>query len=311
MEKLLLVDGNALMHRAYHALPPFKTTKGIPTNVLYGFLSMLHKTIVDFAPHHVLVCFDTPARTFRNELLESYQAQRPKIDDDFAVQIPFVKEALDKAGIVHMEKDGYEADDLIGTIACHYRDNGLQVLILSGDKDLLQLVGKNVLAVSPQIGFAKTKIYSPVEVKERMGVAPEQIPDYKAIAGDPSDNYIGAKGLGPKTTVKLIEKYGSLDAIMKAVPGMEEGKVKSILEKHREDVLVAKKLATVLTTVPLDFDLEKTKFTWFREELRQYLVGFEMHAIIKRLFERTPQPAKKAAKPAPEDEKDKPQLSLF
>lgn len=309
MEKLLLVDGNALMHRAYHALPPFKTSKGIPTNVLYGFLSILHKAITDFNPEHVLVCFDTPAPTFRNELLETYQAQRPSIDDDFRIQIPFVKEALDKGRIVHMEKDGYEADDLIGTISAHYRKNGLQVFILSGDKDLMQLVGGNVFAVTPQIGFSKTKIYSPAEVKEKLGVAPELIPDYKAIAGDPSDNYIGAKGIGPKTTVKLIAQYGSLSAILEAVPRMEEGKVKNILAAQKDSILVAKRLATILTDVPLDFDLEKTHFTGFHEDLKTYLTGFEMNSIIKRLFERkTNAPAVK--KPSIMKE-EKPQLSLF
>jgi len=309
MEKLLLVDGNALMHRAYHAIPFFKTSKGIPTNVLYGFLSILHKAITDFNPQHVLVCFDTPAPTFRNELLETYQAQRPSIDDDFRVQIPFVKEALDRGRIVHMEKDGYEADDLIGTISSHYRKNGLQVFILSGDKDLMQLVGGNVFAVTPQIGFSKTKIYSPAEVKERLGVAPEQIPDYKAIAGDPSDNYIGAKGIGPKTAVKLLEKYGSLQGILDAIPGMEEGKVKKILELEKENILIAKKLATILTDVPLDFDLEKTDYAGFHDELKTYLTGFEMNSIIKRLFERKTN-APPAKKPSIIKE-EKPQLSLF
>lgn len=308
MEKLLLVDGNVLMHRSYHALPPFKTSKGVPTNVLYGFLSILHKTIIDFHPEHVLVCFDTPSPTFRNKLLETYQAQRPKIDNDFIVQIPFVKEALDKAGIVHMELDGYEADDLIGTIASHYKNNRIQVFILSGDKDLMQLVDTNVFMISPQIGFAKMKIYSPIEVKEKMGVSPQLIPDYKAIAGDPSDNYIGAKGIGPKTALKLLNQYGSVDGVLKNIPEMENGKIKTILKEHEQEVLIAHKLATVLTDVPLKFDLDKTHFTWFALPLKEYLMGFEMQSMMKRIFERkqTPADSKKEIK-----QEDKPQLSLF
>jgi len=306
MEKLLLVDGNALMHRSYHALPPFKTSKGIPTNVLYGVLSILHKTIVDFHPEHVLVCFDTPAPTFRNKLLESYQAQRPKIDDDFIIQIPFVKKALDSSKIVHMELDGFEADDLIGTIATHYKNNNIQVFILSGDKDLLQLVDKNVFVISPQIGFAKMKIYTPPDVKEKMGIPPDLIPDYKAIAGDQSDNYIGAKGIGPKTAVKLLEEYGSVDNILKKVPTMPEGKIKTILKEHAQDVLTAHKLATIITDVPLKFDLDKTHFSWFDQELKEYLTGFEMNSMIKRIFER------KAVLPIKEKKAEiKPQLSLF
>src|SRR3989339_356553 len=247
MEKLLLVDGNALMHRAYHALPPFKTSTGVPTNILFGFLSMLHKCIVDFQPNHLLVCFDTPARTFRNDLLESYQAQRPKIDDDFIVQIPFVKKALDAAKIIHMEKDGFEADDLIGTITHHYKKNGIQVFILSGDKDILQLVEQNIFVISPQIGFAKTKVYTPLEEKE---------------------------------------------------------KIKKILQSNLDNIQVAKKLATIVKDVPLEFDLEKTHFSWFHEDLKEYLVRFEMNSIIKRIFER--KQIQTQIKPEP-----KPQMTLF
>jgi len=304
MEKLLLVDGNALMHRAYHALPPFKTSTGVPTNILFGFLSMLHKCIVDFQPNHLLVCFDTPARTFRNDLLESYQAQRPKIDDDFIVQIPFVKKALDAAKIIHMEKDGFEADDLIGTITHHYKKNGIQVFILSGDKDILQLVEQNIFVISPQIGFAKTKVYTPLEVKEKMGVDPSQIPDYKAIAGDPSDNYIGAKGIGPKTTVKLLNEYKSLDGILSHIQSMENEKIKKILQSNLDNIQVAKKLATIVKDVPLEFDLEKTHFSWFHEDLKAYKIFFEMNSIIKRIFER--KQIQTQIKPEP-----KPQMTLF
>ncbi len=308
MEKLLLVDGNALMHRAYHALPPFKTSKGVPTHVLYGFLSMLYKAVTDFQPQHLLVCFDTPAPTFRNKLLESYQAQRPKIDDDFIVQIPFVKGALDAGHVVHMEKDGYEADDLIGTIAYHYKNEGRQVFILSGDKDLLQLVGENIYVISPQIGFAKTKLYSPTEVKEKLGIEPNQTPDYKAIAGDQSDNYIGAKGIGPKTTVKLLTQYKTLDNLLTGIDSMEEGKIKTILQEHKKDVVIAKKLSTIVTDVPLDFNIDQTHFSWFDDGLQTYLTGFEMYSMIKRIFER-----KQGVKEVIVEEKpvQKPQLSLF
>src|SRR3989338_6753699 len=170
MNTLLLIDGNAIMHRAFHALPPFKTKDGIPTNVIYGFFSMLHKSIADFHPNFIVVCFDTPKPTFRNKLSKEYQAQRPKISDDFITQIPLVKEALDKAGVTHLEKDGFEADDLIGTITQKFKDNGIKVLILSGDRDIQQLVAKNVYVITPK-GAAKLlqefgsldKIYSNLE----------------------------------------------------------------------------------------------------------------------------------------------------
>lgn len=297
------------MHRAYHALPPFKTSKGIPTNVLYGFLSILHKAVTDFKPAYVVVCFDTPVETFRNKLLATYQAQRPKAEDDFIAQIPFVKESLDAARIFHIEKDGFEADDVIGTISAHFRKNGIQVLILSGDKDIMQLVDEHTFVVSPQIGFSKTKIYNSEEVIAKLGVKPEQIPDYKALAGDPSDNYIGAKGIGPKTAAKLLARFGTVDNLMKSLDSVAPGKVHDILVNNRESIDIAHRLATIVRDVPLEFNIESSKFTWFDPGLKAYLTKFETYSLIKRIFEHMA-PAPKPA-PKKEEEKDKPQLSLF
>src|SRR3989344_2267889 len=179
METLLLIDGNAIMHRAFHALPPFKTKAGLPTNVIYGFFSMLHKSIIGFKPSHVVVCFDTPKPKIRNKLFKEYQSQRPKISDDFIVQIPLVKEALDKAGIVHLEKDGFEADDLIGTIANKYKTNGIRVLILSGDRDIQQLIDDKVFVITPKMGLSNLMIYDANEVQKKMGLKPEKIPELK------------------------------------------------------------------------------------------------------------------------------------
>src|SRR3972149_8344265 len=175
MDTLLLIDGNAIMHRAFHALPPFKTSTGIPTNVIYGFFSMLHKSVTDFNPNFIVVCFDTPKPTFRNKLFKEYQAQRPKISADFITQIPLVKEALGKAGITHLEKDGFEADDLIGTIAQKFKDNGIKVLILSGDRDIQQLVDKNIFVITPKLGLSNIKMYDTAEVLKTFGLNPEKI----------------------------------------------------------------------------------------------------------------------------------------
>src|SRR3989338_3747664 len=222
MDTLLLIDGNAIMHRAFHALPPFKTKDGIPTNVIYGFFSMLHKSIADFKPNFIVVCFDTPKPTFRNKIFKDYQAQRPKISDDFITQIPLVKEALDKAGIIHLEKDGFEADDLIGTISNKYKTNQIRVLILSGDRDIQQLVDKNVFVITPKLGLSDIKIYDTAEVLNTFGLNPEKIPDLKALMGDSSDNYTGAKGIGPKTAAKLIQQFGSIKEIYSHLNEIEE-----------------------------------------------------------------------------------------
>ena len=140
MKTLLLIDGNAIMHRAYHALPPLTSKNGTPTNMIYGFFMMLHKVVTDFHPDYLVVCFDTPKQTFRQEMMKEYQAQRPQMADNFKIQIPYVRDLLDKAGVARMEKDGYEADDVIGSIATQFKSKDTKVYILTGDKDIMQLL---------------------------------------------------------------------------------------------------------------------------------------------------------------------------
>src|SRR3989339_1573657 len=173
MQTLLIIDGNAIMHRAYHALPPFKAKDGTPTNVVYGFLSMLNKVTDDFKPSHLITCFDTPKKTFRNEIFKDYQIQRPKIDDDFIIQIPLVKEALDKSGIERIERDGFEADDLIGTITKIFEKNDFRILILTGDKDIFQLITDKVFVAAPQLGLANIKIFDKTEVEKKLDIKPD------------------------------------------------------------------------------------------------------------------------------------------
>lgn len=308
MNILLIVDGNGLMHRAFHALPPFKTAKGIPTQIVYGFFSILYKSIADFQPTHVLVCFDTPGPTFRNTLHKEYQSQRPKIADDFIVQIPMVKEALDAASIVHAELDGYEGDDVIGTATRQAEKAGFTVLILSGDKDMMQLVNEHVSTVTPDIGFSKTKVYTEAEVIEKMGVAPNKIIDYKALSGDPSDNYKGADGIGPKTAKKLLDEYGTVENILKNIDSLPECKIKENIKNNIEEIKVGKKLATILTDAPVEIPLENTKWNGFIEPLRAKLLEFEMYSLIGRLFPKKKKPEVRRQKT---EEKNKDQMSMF
>ena len=302
---LLLIDGNAIMHRAFHALPPFKTKSGIPTNVIFGFFSMLYKSITDFRPNFIVVCFDTPKPTFRNKIFKDYQAQRPKISDDFIVQIPLVKEALDKAGITHLEKDGFEADDLIGTIAQKFKDNGIKVLILSGDRDIQQLVTNNVFVITPKLGLSDIKMYDSSEVEKKYGLEPAKIPDLKALMGDSSDNYTGAKGIGPKTAAKLLQQYKSVKGIYSHLNEIDE-KVRKSLKENKENVLLSHRLATIDTKVPIEFDIDKTKFEKFSEDLKDYFTKLEIKSLKERIFSEKKSEAKK------ETEKDsKDQLGLF
>lgn len=284
MQTLLLIDGNAIMHRAYHALPPFRSADGTPTNVVYGYLSMLNKVIVDFKPDYLISCFDTPKKTFRNELFEKYQSQRPKIDDDFIVQIPLVKQAVDASGIERMEKDGYEADDLIGTITRIFEKNNFRVVILTGDKDIFQLISDNVFVASPQLGLANIKIFDKTEVEKKLDVTPDQIVEYKALAGDPSDNYPGASGIGPKTACKLIHQFGTVENIYKNIDKIESEKIKEILKKEKDNVFISKKLATILTDVEINLNIEKLKFKEFNKKLIDFLTKYQMNTLIKRIF---------------------------
>ena len=306
MQTLLLIDGNAIMHRAYHALPPFKAEDGTPTNVVYGYLSMLNKVVVDFKPDYLISCFDTPKVTFRNKIFKEYQSQRPKIDDDFIVQIPLVKKALDEAGIERMEKDGYEADDLIGTITRIFETNKFRVVILTGDKDIFQLITDNVFVAAPQLGLANIKIFDKSEVEKKLDVAPNQIIEYKALAGDPSDNYPGASGIGPKTASKLIHQFGTVENIYTNIEKVESEKVKDVLKKEKDSVYLSKKLATIMTDVDIDLDIEKLKFKGFNKKLIDFLTQYQMNTLTKRIFN------VKEVEKKEETKKEKPdQIGLF
>lgn len=309
MKTLLLVDGHAIIHRAYHALPPLHNKDGIPTNAVYGFFSMLHKAIIDFKPDYLVVAFDTPKPTFRKELYTSYQATRPEMVDDLKPQIKLIKTLLDKAHIARMEKEGYEADDVIGTIAHHSKDNDLRVLILTGDKDIMQLAQPNITIMSPQLGLSNIKLYTPEEVELKLGIKPNQIPDFKSLAGDPSDNYPGAQGIGVKTAAKLLQQFQTVENLYKHLDEVENPKIKSILEKHREDVELFKKIATIVTDVDIHNNLEQTAYTGFHQEMKEELQKLQLSSLLKRFFETKPEVKKEPVQKKAEQPND--QIGLF
>ena len=286
MKTLLLIDGNAIIHRAFHALPSFKTKDGFPTNAIFGFISILNKAISDYQPNYLIVCFDTPVPTFRKKIFEKYQDQRPKLENDLAIQIPIIKQALTSGGIFQIEKPGFEADDLIGTISYRYKKNGIRVLILSGDRDILQLVDKNIFVVTPQIGYNKSKIYDEEAVKNKFNITPEQIPDFKALVGDSSDNYKGAKGIGPKTAAKLLNEFGTVERIFKNLEKTDE-KIGKILKQYKDDIFLSYQLAKIITNVPLDFEIEKTRFEKFNQNLKEFLLKYGIKSLTVRIFNKT------------------------
>jgi len=311
---LLVIDGNAIMHRAYHAIPPFRTKQGQVTNVIYGFFSMLAGALRDFSPTHLVITFDTPVQTFRQKMLPAYQAHRPKIDDDFISQIPHLKDLIDTAQISRFEKDGYEADDIIGTIAKRASEAGYKTLILTGDKDIMQLVNHNTFVISPQTGLSKIKLFDHDAVVEKLGVAPKNITDYKALAGDPSDNYKGAHGIGPKTANKLIDQFGTAENIVAHVDDVTPPKLQEKVATRIKDIEMSKKIATILTDVDVEIELDQMVWNGFNEALKQTLRDdYEMNSLIARLTNinsKAKKPAEKKVKKQ-KPEADTNQISLF
>ena len=225
MKKLILIDSHALIHRAYHALPPLTTKSGELVNAVYGFTSILIKTISDFKPDYIVAAFDAPGATFRHEEYKEYKATRVKAPDDLYAQIPRVKEILTAFSIPFFEKSGFEADDIIGTISKNLKGKDIEVLILTGDMDNLQLVEENIKVIyAPPSASKEQIIYDTKKVKERFeGLKPCQLNDFKGLKGDPSDNIPGVKGIGEKTAIILINRFGSIENLYKAV---EKGKTK-------------------------------------------------------------------------------------
>jgi DNA polymerase-1 len=258
MQKLVLIDGNAILHRAFHAIPPLNNKDGIPTNAVYGFFSMVFKIIEDLKPEYLIVCFDRKAPTFRKQMYVGYQAKRPKMSEDLVSQIDLVYKALDEAKIAHYGIDGYEADDLIGTLSVKGKENDLQTIIVSGDRDLLQLVNTKVLMLAPIMGITKMTLFDEAKVKEKYGLKPPQIVDFKALAGDASDNYPGVTGIGPKTASDLIAKYDNLENLYQHI-GELPVRIQEKLANDAEQAALSKKLATIIKDAPVKFEADKAE----------------------------------------------------
>jgi len=272
MQKLVVIDGNAILHRAYHALPFLNNKQGNPTNAVYGFFTMLLKVMTD-----------RKAPTFRKQMYVGYQAKRPTMSDDLVPQIDIVHKTLDSAKIKHFGIDGFEADDLIGTISKQAVKQNLEVIILSGDRDLLQLVNSHVLMLSPIVGITNMALFDETKVKEKYGLTPIQIIDYKALVGDNSDNYPGVTGIGPKTASDLLKKYDNLENLYSHI-GELPLQLQEKLATDAEQAALAKKLATIITDAPLKFEkdealLSKMDLDGLRKEFQK--LGF--NSIQKRL----------------------------
>lgn len=284
MKKLVLIDGNAIMHRAYHALPPLSTKKGELVNAVYGFASTMLSVIENLKPDYIAASFDLAGPTFRHEAYKEYKATRTKAPDEFYRQIPRVKEFVKDFNIPIFEKEGYEADDIIGTLTKQAeKTEEVEVVIVTGDLDTLQLVSGKTSVYTMRKGLSDSVIYDEEKVRERYNLEPIQIIDYKGLRGDPSDNIPGVKGIGEKTATELLVKHGTVEKIYQSLSEIKDS-VKEKLERDRLKAFMSKKLATISTDVPVKLELEKTRVHDFdREKLVNLFKELNFYSLIKRI----------------------------
>lgn len=286
MNRLVLIDGNAVMHRAYHALPPLTAPDGRPVHIVYGFVSMILKIFQDLKPTHMTVAFDRPGPTFREKLFAAYQSQRPKMEDDFVLQIPLVHEVVAAFGIPIFECDGFEADDVIGTICRQINHRTIdQAVIITGDRDILQLVhDEKVLLFMPTKGLSEGKLYGEKEATERMGLPPNLIVDLKALMGDASDNYPGVAGIGPKTAIQLLTQFGSVENIYAHIDAVSGSATKAKLLAGKESAFLGKRLATIRTDAPIVFEPHSARISSLDTvAARNILESLRFPSLLRRL----------------------------
>jgi DNA polymerase I len=310
MKKLVLVDGNAIVHRAFHALPPLHKKDGKLTNAVYGFFAMVLKIVSDLNPDGLIVCFDRAAPTFRKQMYAGYQATRPKMDDGLSFQFEVIRDVLNKIKVPIFELDGYEADDLIGTLASQAVDTKAfdQVIILTGDRDLLQLVNDKVLILAPVVGVTKMILFDEEKVREKYGLEPHQIVDYKSLVGDNSDNYPGVSGIGPKTASNLINQFGSLEGIYSNL-GEISPKISEKLAIDAEQSALAKKLATIDCNAPIKLESEVCMLSNMdRKALLESFEDLSFNSLITR-FRLDKKTTEEKAENKEKDSKD--QMDLF
>ena len=280
-ETLLLIDGHALVFRAFFAMPALTNSRGEMTNAAFGFTSMLLKVFSEHSPTYAIACFDPPGPTFRHQEFAEYKAQRPPVPDELRRQLPICKELVAALSIPISELPGFEADDVIGTLARQAEERGLEVLILTGDIDALQLVTEHISVYASRRGITDTIVYDRERTWERYGFPAPLVADFKALQGDVSDNIPGVPGIGEKTAKTLIQEYGPLEAILDAVPAMKEGRVKRTLAEHADQARLSKRMATIVTDldVPLelegarleDYDVDRVKAIFDELEFRSLL----------------------------------------
>ena len=283
MDKIILLDGNSLSYRAYYAMPALKNKKGLYTNSVYGFTLMLEKILEDTKPKYALVAFDKGKETFRHKSYEAYKGTRDKTPTELVEQFGYVRELLDSFGIKYEEHLDYEADDIIGSYAKIAEKAGLEVIIVSGDKDLTQLASDNITVYYTKRGVTEIDYYTPEFINEKYGLTPQQIIDMKGLMGDKSDNIPGIPGVGEKTAIKLLAEYETVENVLENIDNISGKKLKERLTEGKEDAILSKKLATIFTDVPVDNKIEDLTFKENREKKKELFEKLEFVSFLRKL----------------------------
>lgn len=281
---VMVIDGNSLLHRAFYAIPILSNKKGIYTNAVYGFLNMLFKVIQDYKPYSLAVAFDRKAPTFRHLAYEDYKGTRQKAPEELVPQFDLIREVLLQMGIPIFELDGYEADDILGTASQSCGNQEHHVLLVTGDKDALQLVSENTEVLLTRKGISDIHRYDEGELTKEFGLTPEQLIDMKGLMGDTSDNIPGVPGIGPKTAIKLLKEYGTLENVLANTENMNGNKIRENLTIYRQHALLSKDLATIHRDIPIDCSILSQPLNITKTpELRKLLLDLELSTIIERL----------------------------
>ncbi|MRG87671.1 DNA polymerase I [Salinibacillus xinjiangensis] len=283
-DKLVLIDGNSILYRAFFALPLLNNDKGVYTNAVYGFTTMLLKILEEEKPSHVLVAFDAGKTTFRHKTYTEYKGGRQKTPPELSEQFPLVKELLGNFDIRHYELDQYEADDIIGTLSKVGEEKKMAVKVISGDRDLLQLVDQQVDVTLTKKGITNVENYTPQFLEEKIGIRPDQVVDMKALMGDSSDNIPGIPGIGEKTAVKLLKQFDTLDGIYENLDQVSGKKLKEKLENHKDDAFMSRELATIERESPITVNLEDATYEGYNsQKVLSFFKELGFHSLLSRI----------------------------
>ncbi|MCX7778826.1 MAG: hypothetical protein N2259_01105 [Patescibacteria group bacterium] len=292
-KKFIILDGNSLLHRAWHALPRLTTKSGEVVNAIYGFTLVFLKILKELKPDYLAVTFDSKGPTFRHQDFQEYKAKRVKQPEEFYAQIPRLKELLESFKIKFLEIPGYEADDLIASLKLKIQKAKLRMIIISSDFDLLQLVDEKTTVCLLKKGVSEMTLYNEKTIQEKFGLTPQQLIDYKALRGDPSDNIPGVKGIGEKTALALIQKFGSLENLYQNLEKIDSEKIKNLLIKNKEQAFLAKKLVTIKRDLKIDLSLEDLKLKEpDKEKVKKIFQNLEFKSLLNRFFSEKPTPQK-------------------